>query len=170
MVLDCSTLTSRGSLFAVILLLLSDDPDGFGCLALLSSALSPSIATSPSMCSSLLARAASLVLVPWSVLVVALGRTTDADDLPYETRGCGVGSCCVQRNSLLRFRLVLTDNTGPLQYASHSQLGRVSFNCISQCTIDRPSAGLQSSSDMLRCELAAVPDKFSDSGIQGNLH
>ena len=89
---DCSTLTSRGSLVAVILLLLSD-PEGFGCLAL--SALSPPIVRSPSMGSSLLAGAASLVSVPWSVLVVALGRAPDADDPPYETRGCGVGSCPV---------------------------------------------------------------------------
>ena len=44
---------------------------------------------------------------------------------------------CVQRNSLLRLGLGMTDDTGPLQYASHSWiLGRVSFNCISQCTTD----------------------------------
>ena len=71
-------LCSRGSLFAVILLLLSD-PDGFGCPALLPSAPSPSIATSSSLCSSLIPRATSLVP---GVLVMALGRTPDADDPP----------------------------------------------------------------------------------------
>ena len=36
----------------------------------------------------------------------------------------------------LKFRLGMTDNTDPLQYASHSWiLGRVSFNNIGQCTI-----------------------------------
>ena len=44
---------------------------------------------------------------------------------------------CVQRNFLLRLRLGMTDDTAPLQYVSHAWiLGRVSFNCISQCTID----------------------------------
>ena len=40
-VLDCSSLTSRGPLFVVILLL-PYDPDGLGCPALFSYALSPS--------------------------------------------------------------------------------------------------------------------------------
>ena len=38
-------------------------------------------------CSGYVARAGALVM--------ALGRTPDADDPPYETRGCGVGSCSV---------------------------------------------------------------------------
>ena len=69
----------------VVILLLPSDPDGFGCSALFSSALSPSIATSPPMWSLLFARVPSLVPVPWSVLVVMLGRAPDADDHPYET-------------------------------------------------------------------------------------
>ena len=82
------------------------------------------------MWSSLLARVTSLVLVFWSVLV-GLGRAPDADDPPYETEGCGL-----QRNTLLRLRSGRTDDTGSLQYAPHSWIrGRVSFNCISQCTI-----------------------------------
>ena len=84
-VLDWSSLTARGSLFVVILVLLSD-PDGFGRPALFSSALLPSTATSPPMRSLLLARVTSLVLF-WSVLVVALGGAPDADDPPYETEG-----------------------------------------------------------------------------------
>ena len=44
---------------------------------------------------------------------------------------------CVQRNFLLRLRLRMTDDTGPLQYAPHSWiLDRVPRNCISQCTVD----------------------------------
>ena len=87
--------THRGNRSRRRLLLLLSDPDGSGCLAPLSSAPSPSTATSSSLCSSLLAPATSLVPVPRSARVMALGRTPDADDLPYETRGCGVGSCCV---------------------------------------------------------------------------
>ena len=94
----------------------------------------------------------SLVPVFWSVLVITLGFATDADDPPKETEGCGL-------------RLGMKDDTGPLQYASHSWiLGRVSFNCIGQCTIDsfrqpqpvvrtqtgRLSTGSQFYSDMLR--------------------
>ena len=97
---DCSTLTARGSLFVVILLL-SSDPDGLGSLALSSSALSPSVAASSSLCSSLPDRATSLV--PRSAIVMALGRAPDTDDPPYETRGCGRILLCVQRNSLLGF-------------------------------------------------------------------
>ena len=83
MVLDGSTQTLRGSLFVVILLLVSDR-DGFGCPALFSSALSTSIATLPSTCSFLIAGATSLVSVSCAVLVVMLGRVPDADDPPYE--------------------------------------------------------------------------------------
>ena len=48
-----------------------------------------------------------------------------------------VESCCVQRNCLLRLRLGMTDDTGPLQCAPRSWiLSRMPFNCISQCTIE----------------------------------
>ena len=37
--------------------------------------------------------------------------------------------------NFLKFRLGMTDDTGPLQYASHSWIhGRMTFNCIGQCT------------------------------------
>ena len=75
-----------------------------------------------------------------SVLVSACGDAglcTDADDPPKETEECGVESCCVQRNFLLKLRLGMTEETSPLQYASHSWiLGLVSFNCLGHCTID----------------------------------
>ena len=72
--LVCSSLTSRGSLFVVILLLPSDR-DGLGCSALFSSALPSLITTSSPMSSVLLAPVlASLVTSPvpvfWSLLVV----------------------------------------------------------------------------------------------------
>ena len=61
----------------------------------------------------------------------------DADDPPYETEGRGVGSCSVSSSIFLRLRFGMTDDTGSLQYASHSWiLGRMSLDCISQCTID----------------------------------
>ena len=44
---------------------------------------------------------------------------------------------CVQRKSLVMLRLGITDDTGPLQYASHSWiLGCVPLDCVSQCAID----------------------------------
>ena len=44
---------------------------------------------------------------------------------------------CVQRNFLLRLRFGMKDDTGSLQFASRSWiLGRVSFNCLGQCTVD----------------------------------
>ena len=80
--LVCSSLTSRGSLFVVILLLLSDQ---YGCSALFSPALSSLITTSSPLSSLLLVRVTSCVspvltslvtspvLVSWSVLAVTLG-------------------------------------------------------------------------------------------------
>ena len=106
---ECSPLASRGSLFVVMLLLLSG-PDGFECPALLSSTFSPPpIATSPPAssllqgwvtpcaCSGLisLSLVTSLVPVSWAVLVVVLGRVLDADEPPYETEGHGVELCSV---------------------------------------------------------------------------
>ena len=70
-VLDGSSLTSRGSLFVVILLLLSD-PDGPGCSALFSSALSSLITTSPPVSSLLLARVTSWVGLVFTSLVTSL--------------------------------------------------------------------------------------------------
>ena len=57
--------------------------------------------------------------------------------LRWETEEYGVDSCSVSScNFLLKLRLGMADDTDPLQYASHSQiLSRMSFNCISQCTI-----------------------------------
>ena len=103
---DCSSLTSRASLFVVILLLLSD-PDELGCSTLFSSALSSLIATSSPMSSLLLARVTSCVgpaltslitsPVPvfWSALVMTLVCTPDADFPLLETEGRGVEYCSV---------------------------------------------------------------------------
>ena len=99
-------LASGGSLFVVILLLLSG-PVGFECPVLLSSTLSPSIATSPPVSSLLLgwvtpcassgriSLVTSLVPVSRAVLVVVLGHMPDADEPPYEIEGHGVESCSV---------------------------------------------------------------------------
>ena len=77
----------------------------------------------------------------------------------------------------------MTSGAGPLQYASHSRvLGCVPLDCVSQCAIDsfvqpqsvvqtqtgHPSAGLQSSSSMLRCEPVGVPGQFSDTDTRDN--
>ena len=103
---DCSSLASRGSLFVMILLLLSG-PDGFESVALLSSAFSPSITASPPVSSLLLGWiipcassgpvpiVTSLVSASCAVLVAVLGLVPDADDPPYETEGRGVESCSV---------------------------------------------------------------------------
>ena len=110
-VLDCSSLTSRGSLFVVILLLLCD-PDGCGRAALFSSALSPphrDIATSVILaaCSrhvlAVLSSPATLPLpVFGSLLAVLLGRVPEPDDPPWETGVCGGKSCSV--SSAIFFR------------------------------------------------------------------
>ena len=64
--------------------------------------------------------------------VARAGVLVNAEDPPWETEGFGDESCC---NFLLKLRLGKTDNTGPLQHASYSWiLGRVSLNCIKQCT------------------------------------
>ena len=112
-VLDCSLLASRGALFVVILLLLSD-PDDLGCSALFSFALSSLVATSPPMSSLLLVRVASWVgsvfsspvtsLVPvfGSLLAVSLGRAPETDDPPVGSLECVVASsvlCATQFSS-----------------------------------------------------------------------
>ena len=104
------------------------DHDELGCSALFSSALSPLITTSSPTSSLLLVRVTSCVgpvltsfiTSPVPVFgVSACGdagyREPDAEDPPTETEGFGV-----QRNFLLRLRLGMTDDTGRLQYASHS--------------------------------------------------
>ena len=69
--LVCASSTSRGSLFVVILLLLSDR-DELGCSALFSSALSPLITTSPPMSSLLRVRVTSCVGPLLTSLVTSL--------------------------------------------------------------------------------------------------
>ena len=98
---DCSSLASRGSLFVMIVLLLSG-PDGFESVALLSSAFSPSITASQPVSSLLLGWivpcassgpvpiVTSLVPASCAVLVAVLGLVPDADD-----PGSGVESCFV---------------------------------------------------------------------------
>ena len=133
--LVCSALTSRGSLFVVILLLLSD-PDELGCSALFSSALSSLITTNVILaaCSSrvLSSPVTSPVLVFGSLLAVSLVRAPEPDDHPLETGVWWQVLLCVQRN----FLLGMTDNASTFQYAFRSWiLGRVSFNCTSQRAI-----------------------------------
>ena len=109
-------------------------------------------------------------------VVVTLGCAPDADDPPYEAERCGVNSCCVS-NAI--------SDTGPLQYASHSWiLGRVSSNCISQCTSDslvsrsqscgpRQVAFQQAFNSPPTCfavSLAVAPDQFSGTRSQDSLH
>ena len=105
--LGCAYLTSRDSLSVVILLLLSD-PDEFG--------LSSLITTSSPMSSLLLARVTSCT-GPVLTSLITLG-------------------CVPER--ILRRRLkglVSSPALCPAQFSSWI-LGRVSFNCISQCAID----------------------------------
>ena len=88
-----SSLTSRGSLFIVILVLLSD-PDELGCSALFSFTWSPfhhNITANVIVvtCSSHILRSHLLVMSPvpvfWSMHVVTLGCALNADDLPKVT-------------------------------------------------------------------------------------
>ena len=113
---ESSCLTSRGSLFVVILLRLCD-PDELGCSALFSSALSSLIATSSPChhCCLFLSSCVGpvftsllplIVLVFWSILVVtvaivlwvrlAVGLCScapDADDPPQVPEMCGDEFC-----------------------------------------------------------------------------
>ena len=114
----------------------------------------------------------SLVRVFWSVLVVMLGCAPDADDPPRRRLEGVVSSPAVcPAQFFQKLQLGITDDTGPVQHASHSWiLGRVSFNSTNHWTqTSRLSTGLHFSSDMLRCELAVAPVQFSGTGTQDNL-
>ena len=90
---------------------------------------------------------------------------------------------------LMIFRVRPTDEVSdpalcPSQFSSEilTRDGKRHFNCIGQRTIDsfvgrsqwrtqlcRPSASLQSSSGMLRCECVVAPGQSSGTATQGNL-
>ena len=135
--LVCPSLTSRGSLFVVILLVLSD-PTNSGvrsCFRLRCLLSSPHHHQCHRCC--MLGSHPALVLSSFlssrrPCQCSGLGCVPDAQHPPLETEGYGVESSCVQRNFLLRLRLEMADDTGPPQCASHSRiLGCVSFNCVS---------------------------------------
>ena len=122
----------------------------------------------------------------WSVLVVKLGRTPDADDPSYESGACGGMSCSESSASFFwgsdserqktpaLFSMPLVPGSLVARCSTASASARLILpnqpRPIGRIQTSRLSTSLRSSSDMLRCELAVAHGQFSSTNTQDNLH